>query len=481
MTNILRHTIVILVLFMALSGFAQFDMSSVCRIEDGRIYFKLDTRWNAEQKKKVAKEFSLDSAVMANAFSGKISFTVNGSDWINRKLNPNTIEISKSLVTGKIAKKYTEDVFLVNDDWINYTDPADRESAPYGINKFSRFNVFSFSNGTATFYLPKYKDAEAIYLAGSFNGWSTSLLLMTKTDTGWMASVKLKPGKYSYKYVVDGTWTPDPYNHQREDDTYGGENSVVFCFNYSFILYGYLQAKSVYLVGSFNDWREDKLKMFRTSKGWVLPLYLREGMHAYKYLVDGQWIIDPKNPLKRPDGDGNMNSWVGVGDKVTFHLNGYLSTKKVYLAGNFNGWNPEDLMMEKTDNGWQLPYVLGPGNYEYKFIVDGGWMVDPENKGRTGTGNYQNSIFAVKPNHTFVLDHYPNAGTVLVSGTFNNWNKEGYQMVKKDGKWYISLYLKPGKTLYKFVVDGEWIIDPDNELWENNEVGTGNSVLWVKQ
>jgi hypothetical protein len=29
-------------------------------------------------------------------------------------------------------------------------------------------------------------------------------------------------------------------------------------------------------------------------------------------------------------------------------------------------------------------------------------------------------------------------------------------------------------------VDGKWMIDPANDLWEDNEFGTGNSVLWIE-
>ena len=53
-------------------------------------------------------------------------------------------------------------------------------------------------------------------------------------------------------------------------------------------------------------------------------------------------------------------------------------------------------------------------------------------------------------------------------------------MARDDNGWYISLYLKPGKYTYKFVVDGKWILDPDNKLWEENEYGTGNSVLLIE-
>jgi hypothetical protein len=53
-------------------------------------------------------------------------------------------------------------------------------------------------------------------------------------------------------------------------------------------------------------------------------------------------------------------------------------------------------------------------------------------------------------------------------------------MVKEGNAWKLPLHLDPGKCLYKFIVDGKWILDPDNENWEENEYGTGNSVLWFE-
>jgi hypothetical protein len=53
-------------------------------------------------------------------------------------------------------------------------------------------------------------------------------------------------------------------------------------------------------------------------------------------------------------------------------------------------------------------------------------------------------------------------------------------MTKQDGKWVFPLFLESGKCLYKFIVDGEWIIDPSNPVYESNEVGTNNSVIWIE-
>jgi len=161
-------------------------------------------------------------------------------------------------------------------------------------------------------------------------------------------------------------------------------------------------------------------------------------------------------------------------------LKGFPDAKNVILTGNFNAWNTGELFMEKVAGGWQLYYVLGPGNYEYKFIVDGEWMIDPANPNTTGSGEMQNSFIALKSNYIFKLDQYPAAKTVTVAGIFNGWNPDNFTMVKKDGKWIFPIYLKPGKYTYKFIVDGKWIRDPGNDLWENNEYGNGNSVLWIE-
>jgi hypothetical protein len=219
--------------------------------------------------------------------------------------------------------------------------------------------------------------------------------------------------------------------------------------------------------------------MNQTSDGWSLPIYMRDGTYTYKFLVDNQWMTDPANPSVRKDADGNMNSFIEIGKPYLFKLEGFTSAKKVVLTGNFNHWNETELVMDKTAKGWQLPYVISAGNYEYKFIVDGRWMTDPANPFTTGLGDTENSFIALKANHIFELNKFPDARTVIVTGSFNGWDKNSYRMVKEVGKWVLPIYLKPGKYTYKFVIDGTWILDPNNKLYEQNEYNTYNSVLWV--
>ena len=52
--------------------------------------------------------------------------------------------------------------------------------------------------------------------------------------------------------------------------------------------------------------------------------------------------------------------------------------QKVYLAGNFNKWDPKTNLMKKDKKGvWKTTLSLKPGRYEYRFLVDGNWVNDP--------------------------------------------------------------------------------------------------------
>ena len=73
-------------------------------------------------------------------------------------------------------------------------------------------------------------EARAVSLAGDFNGWKADPNSLTKDATGlWLCKIATPgPGRYEYKFVVDGRrWTEDPSNGMRVSDGYGGLNSVI--------------------------------------------------------------------------------------------------------------------------------------------------------------------------------------------------------------------------------------------------------------
>lgn len=53
---------------------------------------------------------------------------------------------------------------------------------------------------------------------------------------------------------------------------------------------------------------------------------------------------------------------------------------QVALVGSFNDWDPERHPMNHGGGGrWNKALLLSPGEYEYKFWIDGRWQEDPRN------------------------------------------------------------------------------------------------------
>lgn len=53
--------------------------------------------------------------------------------------------------------------------------------------------------------------AKAIFVAGTFNDWSPTATPLIRGPKGvWSADVDLAPGRYEFKFLVDGAWCCEP-------------------------------------------------------------------------------------------------------------------------------------------------------------------------------------------------------------------------------------------------------------------------------
>ena len=74
----------------------------------------------------------------------------------------------------------------------------------------------------------------------------------------------------------------------------------------------------------------------------------------------------------------------------------------------------------------------------------------------------------------------PDAKQVCVAGSFNDWKPEATPLsLKGNGHWVGDLAVKPGRHEYLFVVDGQWIPDPNASESVQNPFGGKNSVMIV--
>lgn len=76
----------------------------------------------------------------------------------------------------------------------------------------------------------------------------------------------------------------------------------------------------------------------------------------------------------------------------------------------------------------------------------------------------------------------PPGHEVSVAGNFNDWDPSSHPMkYNLKSKIYSAVIpLHAGEYEYKFVIDGEWVLDDSNSNFFPNDFGTLNSVLSLK-
>ncbi len=76
-----------------------------------------------------------------------------------------------------------------------------------------------------TYYAPR---ANEVLLLGDFNNWKAGASPMKKNGDGlWQKISYLHPGRYEYRFLVDGKWCCDPRILKRCRNCFGSENTVI--------------------------------------------------------------------------------------------------------------------------------------------------------------------------------------------------------------------------------------------------------------
>jgi 1,4-alpha-glucan branching enzyme len=74
-------------------------------------------------------------------------------------------------------------------------------------------------------------------------------------------------------------------------------------------------AQKVCVAGSFNGWKPEAMPLTRAGNGqWVGDVNVKPGRHEYLFVVDGQWLPDPKATETVPNPFGGRNSVLVVSE-----------------------------------------------------------------------------------------------------------------------------------------------------------------------
>jgi hypothetical protein len=88
----------------------------------------------------------------------------------------------------------------------------------YGVKQFGGEVVFA----------ARFEQASEVLVAGDFNNWNPVSPMKANARPGmWTMKLPLRPGRYRYRFVVDGQWVTDPHNQYVEANQFGELNNVI--------------------------------------------------------------------------------------------------------------------------------------------------------------------------------------------------------------------------------------------------------------
>ncbi len=107
------------------------------------------------------------------------------------------------------------------------TGLMDTQSSSAAMTKNDFYGVRQIGNSIT--FAAFYPDACKVQLAGNFNNWQPERDSMKKVgnEGDWQLTLRLRPGTYCYRLVIDGKWQQDPSNKSTEPNPYGELNSVL--------------------------------------------------------------------------------------------------------------------------------------------------------------------------------------------------------------------------------------------------------------
>ncbi|NNF06642.1 MAG: hypothetical protein HKN21_07765 [Candidatus Eisenbacteria bacterium] len=300
-------------------------------------------------------------------------------------------------------------------------------------------------------------------------------------DGVWEATIEIPSGEHHYKFVVNGSqWLTDESAASFVDDGFGGKNSVVnvgtealtvgsgsaaasssessvetpaptssgstsVTFRYQPVIGG---IDSVHLAGSMNDWSTTSHPLADEDQDgiWEIQLDLPQGEHQYKFVVNGsEWFADDFAVASADDGLGGANSVIKVGSsplvsgpggnlaaveenaaeetvglrQVKFSHKMNSKPGDISVAGTFNDWTvgKSPLTDPDGDGVYETTVLLAPGDYQYKFVIDGNWTTDREGADDFADDGFggQNSIIRVDDRFS-TIDIGQNDGRMFTEG-----------------------------------------------------------------
>jgi 1,4-alpha-glucan branching enzyme len=165
-------------------------------------------------------------------------------------------------------------------------------------------------------------------IAGDFSAWRTVSMKKGRNGVWFYVLTGIEGSKpFRYKFRLDGIWTEDGRNPDREPDDSGSYLSISrpaqninHHITYKLqrdgsVLFRIYDPKARYvaIAGDFNNWNPEHDILSRNEKDeWTISKRLPKGKYRYSYVIDGDWKVDLYNEHSSRDVSGNLCSMIEV-------------------------------------------------------------------------------------------------------------------------------------------------------------------------
>lgn len=350
------------------------------------------------------------SVTVSGLYNGtyEYKFVTNGSNWINDLKNTGT----------QIGGNNT---FTITDGLVDSNEPEYTSPVVSGTSvTFNYWHAEEFTSAT-------------VYGDMSDDGWATAYPMVKNEETGvWSVTVdNLYNGTYEYKIVVDDAWLKDPKNtniaasgNSYFEITEGEDKPVVYPeIVYLLPNFNWISSDAAFAAYFYNDTASEWVSMTDGNVDGVYEAAVPEGMTSVVfcrmdpngnlawnsetetnvwnqsddiaistegydlYIMDQYvWGKDTENPWAATWATyeevtvPEFESPVINGNSVTFNYWHYGATS-VSVHGTMDSWG-EGYAMTKGENGLWSVTIDNVANavHQYKFVVDGVWILDPSNQ-----------------------------------------------------------------------------------------------------
>ncbi len=365
------------------------------------------------------------------------------------------------------------------------------------------YNLYAVENYLVVFRLKAPFETSTVHVAGEFNNWSKSEnpLIYSSDEDIWEAEMALQPGRYEYRFVVNGmNWIKDPNNPY-----WGGfnSNSILFVESPQSPELKNMEPKTGEILkeNSFRINAEywggiEKNKLDVTESKILLdsiPLkaeYLdhKNTLRGYATEVDdgirsieivttdiegnsarpmSQVVIVNKND-EQPFVEAGYTLIAGVGEEVALNTG-------IYYDPDFDPlkkyeWHiiskPTDSKIKLRNSNTPFP-IFKPdkvGRFVFGLKVEAGYKksnVDTVDVYAFIRRQYPTEFRF--PDSTYQRVYESSVDCVAVVGEFNQWSTNTHRMTDydKDGVWTAWVDLDPGDYEYKYFVNNQhWMVDP---------------------